>query len=302
MYNSKMIVKQLGLSAGTLRAWETRYGVIQPVRTEGGHRLYSDEDLADLRWLKMETEDKGISIRHAAQQLIKNKALQAEALPLSSYKTPEPKAYFIDMQNNLYAHLVDFDAGKSNALVDLGFSMYQFDDMFHEVLVPLMARVGDEWERGTITAVQEHFISHFVQLRFAQFFRLFQVDSTKPKVLALCPSGEQHQVGLLLFSLFLRRKGLDVIYIGADTPLEGISQLILVKDIQFLCLSLTNPKRLKAGLSFIGSIHKEVPEVELVLGGKAFNGLPKGHSLYPYVIGQSMESWEMWYQREVIKT
>jgi len=64
VYNSKMVVKLLGLSAGTIRAWETCYGVVDPVRSDGRHRLYSDQDVEDLRWL---TSEKGISISQAAQ-------------------------------------------------------------------------------------------------------------------------------------------------------------------------------------------------------------------------------------------
>jgi DNA-binding transcriptional MerR regulator/methylmalonyl-CoA mutase cobalamin-binding subunit len=299
MYNIKMLVKLLGLSAGTIRAWETRYSVVNPARSDGGHRLYSDQDVEDLRWLKVQTEGKGISISQAAQLLKKKKGQQeqAEINPLRS--TEESSSNFLQLQNNLYAHLIDFEAERSNALVDLGFSLYPFDDMFHQVLVPLMTQVGDEWEQGKLSVTQEHFISHFVHQRFTQFFRLFLVDPRQPKVIALCPPGEHHQAGLLLFSLFLRRRGLDVIYLGANTPNEGIIELIREKNIDILCVSLTDPTHLASTLTFIEQIQSKVPQLLFVLGGKGFDDLPSNHQLRTKLIGNHMEGWVQWFQQEI---
>jgi DNA-binding transcriptional MerR regulator len=295
MYNMKSVATMLGISAGTIRSWENRYNVVSPQRSEGGHRLYTDEDVEDLHWLKVQTEEKGLSISQAAIMLRKKKqsltsqqgANRVEGIPLN----------YLAMSNHLYDALIEVDVEKANTLVDLGFSMYQFEEMLHQVFLPLLIRVGDEWENGIISVAQEHLASQFVLQRCMQFFRIFPIDHSLSKILAACPEDEHHQVGLLLFSLFLRRKGHDVIFLGANTPVSGISQMINFKKSDYLCLSLSNSKRINEMITYIDTVLGQAPQVKLVLGGRGFEALPSEHPYRSNVIGDNLESWERWYRK-----
>lgn len=292
-----MISKLLGLSPVTIRAWENRYNVVQPTRSEGGHRLYSDEDVEDLRWLLVQTKEKGLSISHAAQMLQRKKL----EIPASiSQPLSESGSNYLGLQNDLYDALMNMDIEKADRIVDLGFSMYQLDDMNHKVLVPLMIRVGDEWEQGVISVAQEHMVSEFVKQRYIQFFRLFERNPALPKAIALCPSGERHEVGLLLFSLFLRRKGLDVVYLGADTPVEGIAEMLHQKNASWLCLSLTDSNRLDDTIEYIKHVLDVRPHVKIILGGKGFHALDEHHPYRSFVIADDIEQWELWYQSQLL--
>ncbi|URN95399.1 MAG: MerR family transcriptional regulator [Candidatus Pristimantibacillus lignocellulolyticus] len=297
IYNIKMVSKLLGISPITIRAWETRYQVIQPQRSEGGHRLYSDKDVEDLRWLLIQTKEKGLSISHASQLLLKQKQTNVTAATVTD---EEPRSTYTSVQNDLYHALLNMDIEKSEHIVDLGFSMYPLDEMIHKVLVPLMIRVGDEWEQGIISVAQEHMVSEFVKQRYIQFFRLFQRNPSLPKVIALCPAGERHEVGLLLFSLFLRRKGLDVIYLGADTPVDGIGEMLIRSDANWLCLTLTDPKRLDNTIKYIEHILTIRPQVKIILGGKGFTALDSHHPYYDFLIGDHNDEWERWYQQQLV--
>jgi DNA-binding transcriptional MerR regulator len=73
-----MITKRLGIPSVTIRAWENRYGVVKPARTEGGHRIYSDEDLQALLWLKEQVVERGMPISQAAKMLKKRQENQQE--------------------------------------------------------------------------------------------------------------------------------------------------------------------------------------------------------------------------------
>jgi len=294
-----MVSKLLGLSPITIRAWETRYQVIQPQRSEGGHRLYSDKDVEDLRWLLIQTKEKGLSISHASQLLLKQK--QANVTPTNStLPDEEPRSAYISVQNDLYHSLLNMDIEKSEHIVDHGFSLYPLDEMIHKVLVPLMIRVGDEWEQGIISVAQEHMVSEFVKQRYVQFFRLFQRNPALPKVISLCPAGERHEVGLLLFSLFLRRKGLDVIYLGADTPVDGIGEMLIRSDANWLCLTLTDTKRLDDTVKYIEHILSIRPQLKIILGGKGFTALDSNHPYHEFLIGDQNDEWEHWYQQQLV--
>lgn len=294
VYNIKMVAKLLGISAGTIRAWENRYQVVSPTRSEGGHRLYSDQDVEDLRWLKLQTSEKGLSISQAAVMLKKKTSAFIEADGNSRTATT---TNFTIMENNLYRTLINLEIEKANDLVDLGFSLYRFEEMLHQVFVPLMIRVGDEWEQGSISVAQEHLVSQFVLQRCMQFLRVFPVDARLPKIIAVCPSEEHHQVGLLLFSLFLRRKGMDVIYLGGDTPVDGVADMIRDKRLEWMCLSLSDPRRIKSAELFVDSILGQAPHVKVVLGGRGFNALSSKHPYRSYMIGDQIEGWESWYQK-----
>ena len=67
-FNLKAVVQETGLKPDTLRAWERRYGMPEPERTSGGHRIYSQEDINILKWL-LERQDEGMSISRAVDML-----------------------------------------------------------------------------------------------------------------------------------------------------------------------------------------------------------------------------------------
>ena len=63
-FNLKAVLKETGLAADTLRAWERRYGLPVPQRSAGGHRLYSQRDIETIKWL-IRRQAEGLSISRA---------------------------------------------------------------------------------------------------------------------------------------------------------------------------------------------------------------------------------------------
>ena len=69
MYSIKQVSEILDIPAVTIRAWENRYNVVAPTRTEGGHRLYSEKDLETLKWIKTQVHEKNMKISDAVRLL-----------------------------------------------------------------------------------------------------------------------------------------------------------------------------------------------------------------------------------------
>ena len=67
LFNLKAVVRQTGIKPDTLRAWERRYGLPEPARSSGGHRLYSQHDIDTLNWL-VARQHEGLSIKRAVEQ------------------------------------------------------------------------------------------------------------------------------------------------------------------------------------------------------------------------------------------
>jgi len=289
MYNIKSVAKLLEMPAVTIRAWERRYNVVTPKRSESGHRLYTEQDIEDLRWLKLQTEEKGMNISQAVKMLQKRRE-EREVVPREA-STPDET--FSRMQENLFEALMRFDSEKANSILGLGFSMFHYEDIFHRVLAPLLHQVGDLWEQGEVTVAQEHFASNYVSQRFFQFFQVFTTNPSLPKVVALCPEGEQHQIGLLLFSLFLRRMGFEVIYLGTNTPHEGLPAIIGTHHAQIVAISLTTSDLMPRVVKLVQELHEQFPKIRFALGGQGFTTVPE--EIEPWVLGGDIEIWKNWY-------
>lgn len=289
MYNIKAAAKILDMPKVTIRSWETRYNAITPARTESGHRLYSDQNLEDLKWLKIQVQDRGIKISEAVKQLHASKRN-----PVEKEKAPVPvstEPYHKQVQE-LYLAASEMDTERFNYLLDLHFSLFHYRTVFFSIIVPLMVRIGEEWENGSLTVAHEHLITHIIQQRFNQFFRVFPISPELPKVMALCPSGEHHQLGLLLFSLFMRENGFQVMYFGENTPIDGIAELAVEHAIEITCMAISTPRMLPVIDQYTDAISAKNPGMRFLIGGAGITE-PKAEK-NRWFLGNSYESWQEW--------
>lgn len=289
LYSIKQVSEKLDIPAVTIRAWENRYNVVTPTRTEGGHRLYSEKDLKTLKWIKTQIQEKNMKISDAVRLL--------QASPPDPDPAPVPPSSqnnkYEELHEKLYEALVNLDTQKANQIADLAFSLYDYEEVFHHILVQVLYKVGDEWENGSISVAQEHFASQFIINRCTQFLRILPVNPALQKVLAFCPEGEQHQIGLMVFSLFLKKKGHDVIYLGPNTPFEGLAELITLKDVSVVAISMTNPGPIGKVEDWISSTLKIKPSLRFIVGGSCVKDCPKSESKsVTYSLGLD---WDKWY-------
>ncbi|OHX52153.1 MerR family transcriptional regulator [Planococcus salinarum] len=291
MYNIKAAAKILDMPKVTIRSWETRYNAITPARTESGHRLYSDQNLEDLQWLKIQVQENGIKISEAVKLLHASRkkfVKPASELPPS----PEGSYPYKKQIEELYNAGAEMDSERFQYLLDLNFSMFHYRTVFFSILAPLMVRIGEEWENGTITVAHEHMLSHLVLQRFTQFFRIFPTSENLPKALAFCPSGEHHQLGLLLFTLFLREHGYSVAYIGPDTPLEGLPELVEKQDFKLVCMSIGHERLLPAAEKYISTLNAVKPDLQFVIGGRGLGHVE--NKTNEHYLGTTYEEWQRW--------
>ncbi|WP_066316160.1 MerR family transcriptional regulator [Bacillus sp. FJAT-29814] len=260
VYSIKKVSELLDIPSVTIRAWENRYHVVNPMRTEGGHRLYSKKDIETLKWLKEQTTKNQMKISEAVQLLQQSTYKPIESIPIS-------KPYE-DLKAKLYHALIEMDAQEANNITEVAFSMFEYEYVFHHLLAEILYRIGDDWENGKITVAQEHFASQFVMNRFGQFLRILPVNKSLPKILAFCPEGEDHHIGLMLFSLFLRKKGHEVIYLGPNTPFDGLLDVMENKQLSIIAISITNPAHMVRVEKWIQACIETNTQLKFVIGGK----------------------------------
>ncbi|MEI5908481.1 MerR family transcriptional regulator [Bacillus spongiae] len=290
MYNIRIASEKVGVTPVTLRAWERRYGLAPSSRSEGGHRMYSNDDIRKLIWLKKQMNQKGISISKAVELLSK----QEERMSVEQ-KMIQKDQEIIDP---LFNALTSFELNQAHSIVDYSFSVYHFDRVFEKLFYPLATRIGNEWAVGNITVAQEHFASQFLLQRCFKIMDIFPIQPQLPKAIAFCPEGEHHHLGLTIFTLFLRKKGLCVLYLGPNTPEDGLDELIEEQQIQYVCLSITSSNDDKSLISFIEKLKNKHSSLQFILGGKGTQQLDKSDNYK--VLDHKLESWEQWFQEDIL--
>ncbi|MDI4647804.1 MerR family transcriptional regulator [Cohnella hashimotonis] len=292
MYSMKRASELLGIPVVTIRAWENRYGIISPSRSSGGHRQLSDGDLARLSFLKEQIEKNGLKISEAVELL-----LQSEAAPREQAAEPSAIGQMYDgLVDKLYAELMQFNSAQADLTIDLAFALYDVEETLRRIIVPVLYRIGAEWEAGKIKVVQEHFASETIMRRLSALFRVFPVNPSLPVVLAFCPEGERHHLGLLSFSLFLRKRGVNVLYAGPDTPLMELEGIIESQKISFVASSVTDPRYTGKLMAWIEETARNRPELRFLLGGAAFDNPAVRRDVKANVRYLSADQWENWSQ------
>lgn len=292
-YNIKAVSQMLGIQPGTLRAWERRYQMIAPVRNEAGHRLYTEEHVEILRWLISKITE-GFTISQAVTLL--------ENSSVSSAKDELPKRDKADeVGDKLLGALLEFDSNKAHELINEAFSLYTIDKTVIDILGPILIKVGDLWEEGSITTAHEHFASSFLRSRIEGLSNSFPHSSFLPKAIAVCGPGEKHELGLLIYTLYLRRKGFEVIFLGtsvAENDLEVVVEKIKPK---FLFFSCTLDENRKATLKLAEKLNEMNPELFIGVGGIAFDSMPlEQHEEYrDYIVGMTRTEWEKWLKKRI---
>lgn len=205
-----------GVNPVTLRAWERRYGIVQPQRTPKGHRLYSVEDVERIHRV-LGLLDRGISIGQV-RQLLEASAAEEEAAPARG-----PWDNYLD---RMVAAIARYDEAAMNLIYNEALALYPIGVVTRELIVPLLHELGRRWETGEGTVAQEHFFSVFMRHKLGARFHHLLTHARGPKLLCACLPGEQHELGLMLFCLEALDLGFRVVLLGANTPLEELPQAL----------------------------------------------------------------------------
>ncbi len=213
MYTVSRTSELTGIPAATLRKWEQRYGIVEPARTDGNYRLYSDEAVRRLCAMR-DLVDAGWSARDAARQVLEG-AVVAVLRPRDDGET-------VGDLHALTRCAVEFDALGLHRLLDSELAAGEPGDMVDRWLIPSLVQLGEAWASGEVTVAGEHFASAAVQRRLSRLYdEIPQPPEGAPRVLVGLPRGSRHELGVLAFAVALRSRGLDVTYLGSDLPLEA---------------------------------------------------------------------------------
>ena len=270
VFNLKAVIKETGIAADTLRAWERRYGLPLPERTPGGHRLYSEYDIQTIKWLINKQED-GLSISRAVDLWMETRDSGedplAELQPAVVSEIPAG-----NLENARLAWIqacLAFDETKADQILNQAFAADSVEIVCMEVLRRGLFDIGELWYQDRASVQQEHFASGLATRRLDTLIDAAPAPTRRESILLACPPEEQHIFPLLFLTLFLRRRGWNVVNLGSNVPLaqmeeavETIQPVLVVMPAQQLTTAI--------GLRAMANLLQQ-KEIQVAFGGRIFN-------------------------------
>lgn len=308
-YNLKVVVQETGIKPDTLRAWERRYGLPQPDRTSGGHRLYSQRDIETVKWL-LSRQDEGLSISRAVElwQSIEEKGRN----PLIEMAYDSGKGLAMD-NNNVHVqppslrsttivHDLDavrqawvkaclsFDEAAAERIIKQALAVFPSEAVCLNILQQGIAEIGAGWFANKISVQQEHFASALAMRQLNALLTDAPAPTRSQRILVACPPTENHTFSTLLLTLMLRYRGWGVVYLGANVPTARLETTI--EQVKPHLIILTAQQLYSAAMLYnvANFLQKQKQSVKLAYGGLIFNYRPSLRRRIPgYFLGETFE-------------
>jgi len=287
-YNIKVVLNKTGIAADTLRAWERRYGLPAPQRSKGGHRLYSERDIATIQWL-LAKQAEGLSISRAVDLWKEQNASGSDPLAgfvsinsaSASAVSSAPSDSTLDsLRVDWIEACMNFDETAAEQILNQSFSVFPIESVCTEILQKGLSAIGELWYENKLSVQQEHFASGLAMRRLDALLSAAPVPTKKQTILVGCPVEEWHTFMPLLLSLLLRRRGYKVIYLGANVPIERFTEIVdKVKANLVVLVAQQLPSAATLQLAAYALANRDIP---VAFGGRIFN---LRESLMEYIPG-----------------
>jgi DNA-binding transcriptional MerR regulator/methylmalonyl-CoA mutase cobalamin-binding subunit len=264
MYTISRAADQVGISAATLRAWERRYSVVAPQRTDGAYRVYSADDLRVLRAMK-KLIDAGWSAGFAAQEALRLSASGAkdDRIPADVPSDARPDA----LSAEFVAAAACLDSSRLDELLDQMFASRSFESAAQDHLFPALEAVGAGWASGRVSVAGEHLASHAVSRRLAAAYDAAGNSGGGSRIVLGLAPGSRHELGLLAFAVAARRTGLQTDYLGADVPVADWLTACSEPAVAAVVMSMHSDSDVVAAGEVVEAVGRHRPDVLIATGG-----------------------------------
>lgn len=275
-YPIKIVSQMTGLSVFVIRAWEKRYGVVTPTRTETNRRLYSEEDIEKLTLLNAAVQ-KGHNIGGIAQLSIEELRTIVQRITARAVVPNKPSQEVtpdIDsMINDCVEAIKAYDGKTLETILLRASSKMSQPQLIEDFLIPLVYKVGDLWHNGTIRVANEHLASAVIRSFLTNLIEQHIAGENAPIIISATPRGQDHELGALIAGVIAASSGWKVIYLGPNLPVEEIAAVTVHTNAKVIALSIVYPNDDPQLRKDIQNLKRMQPEnVVLIAGGRAADG------------------------------
>jgi DNA-binding transcriptional MerR regulator/methylmalonyl-CoA mutase cobalamin-binding subunit len=261
-YPIRAVSKLTGVPVDTLRAWERRYGVVQPVRDSRG-RLYGDGDVRKLRLLRL-LVDRG----HPIGRLVKLSEGELLRLQTQLDEPAAPGAGAGADREALLLAVERFDGTAADRELRRLAALFPPRQLVRQVALPLMRRVGEVWFEGRLGIAQEHLASGSLRNLLGSMLRVHVPEEPRLSLLFATPPGERHEFGILAGAMLAAAGGLGAVYLGPDLPGAEIAAGARRASVRAVVLGIIGASGSAEGAAAVAEVAAALPRgVELWVGG-----------------------------------
>lgn len=273
-YRIGTLARLTGVTTHAIRIWERRYEALQPARTAGGARLYTDLDLQRLRVIK-KLLDRGYTISALASLDLAElmRLAPPEALPARPTISAEAQRRAYGMIEELLAAVAELDLERAGRTLVQASNAFSPHDLVTSVLAPALDEIGSRWESGEICIASEHAASAMLRTQLGALLAAQPVNGKSP-VVCTTPAGEQHELGALLAAVLIAMHGRRAIYLGANLPAEQIAQAVRMSRANSVALSVVglSPEDTRREVE---ALCRVLPaDVQVLVGGRRVADVP----------------------------
>ena len=260
VYSIKDLEKLSGIKAHTIRIWERRYSVIEPMRSDTNIRKYTDDDLKRILNISILNQN-GFKISKIAN--LDNHQLKEKVIDLC-----------LDHGNvnvqieSLMVSMLELNESKFNSVLTTSIIKRGFENTVEEILFPFLDRIGVLWQAGTINPAQEHFMSNLIRQKIIVAIDNEMVSEQKNKrITFFLAENELHEIGLLFYSLLARKEGFSVIYLGMSVPFEDLIGVNQVQKADAFFTSFVSPPSKVEIEEVLKAYKREFPDTPFLVTG-----------------------------------
>jgi len=215
-YSIKDLENLTSIKAHTIRIWEQRYNLLQPKRTDTNIRYYEDDDLRKILNINL-LYSNGFKISKIA------KLSENEILSESRKLIMEKSQVNDEMVDLLLMSIIELDENKTYGMLLYAFEEKSIEELYTDIIIPLLHKIGELWQLNTISIGHEHFFSNLLRAFFlAKTSELKIEKKVNKKVMMFLRPGEEHELSLLLYNFIFKREGWQVIYLGSNVPYKDL--------------------------------------------------------------------------------
>lgn len=229
LFPIRTVSELTGVNSITLRAWETRYGLIEPIRKTSGHRLYTQAHI-DLINRVVGLLDRGMRIGQ----------INAETLAgadVNNDSNEEKQDHWQQYINGMIAAIICFDESGLERIYSEALSHYPVRVVTDRLLTPLLRELGERWANKRGSIAEEHFFGFYLRNKLGARFHHRSQTQTGPRLLLACLPQDLHEIGLLLFALSACDHGFQTVLLGANMPLDELPAAVSKTGSAALVLS-----------------------------------------------------------------
>ncbi|MEO8111736.1 MAG: MerR family transcriptional regulator [Ginsengibacter sp.] len=261
LFTIKDIENLSGIKAHTIRIWEQRYSFLKPQRSETNIRYYTNEDLKTILNIAL-LNKYGFKVSHIDK-------MSAETIAENVLSLSDSGAKDHLTVNRLLECMVDYEVDNFETILNESLVTFGMEKMVVKIIFPFLEKVGSLWVTNHVNPAQEHLVSNVIRQKvIAGIDSLPSRKVSAKKVCLFLPTGEYHEIALLLVAYLLKKNGVKTIYLGAHTPFTELETIIEHHKPDYLYTHVTSSSKNFNFENFIATLGKKFKNCHAIISGR----------------------------------